>query len=181
MNGGARGCVVDGRRTILKTLIALSMAGTVSNAEPASGREFHGASDAFAAEGVAIAWAILRAATADDATVVIRIARDVAAHPALGVVAVDPFSGQSQPVRAAAPAGGVVDIPSPRRRFADFPRTEVKLYTSVQPAPAEAPALTIFYLGVPDTTPEFDSEAKLRAWLDERIAKLRSPPGGKVP
>ncbi len=84
-------------------------------------------------------------------------------------------------MRAPAAAGDVLDVNSPRRRFADYPRTEVKLYGTPRPAPAEAPALTIFYLGVPDTAPEFTSEARLRAYLDERILRLRQDSGGKTP
>lgn len=160
------------RRALVLALAVASMAGA------ARGRELHGESDAFAADGVAIAWAILRAASPDDATVVMRIAKDDARHPALGVIAVDPFSGQSQPVRAAAPASGPIDVTSRRGRFGDFARTEVRLYLSASPGPKDAPELTIFYQGVPDTTPEFDSEAKLRAWLDERIARLRARSGG---
>jgi hypothetical protein len=156
--------------------------GSIAHAAPEGrGREIHGATDAFTADGVAIAWAILWAANAEDATVVMRIARDDKVHPALAVVAVDPFGGQSQVIRAPAAAPGIVDVPSPRRRYADFPRTEVKLYASATPAPAEAPALTIFYLGVPDTAPEFTTETRLRAWLDGRIARLRSSAKGNAP
>lgn len=176
------------RRLMASILAASLLVVPTAIAAPAEkGREIHGASDAFAAEGVAIAWAVLRAANgnADDATVVIRIARDEARFPAIGIVAVDPFSGQSQSIRAPAPARGTLDVATPRRRFADTPRTDVNLYASAAAAPAPAatdrPALTIFYLGVPDTAPEFDTLMKLRAWLDDRLARLRSSPGGKSP
>lgn len=145
---------------------------------PAAAREVHGESDVFSVDGVAIAWGILRAAHPDEATVVMRIARDASRFPALGVVAVDPFGGQSQVVRAPAAAPGALDVGSRRGRFADFARTEVRLYAAAQPGPGDAPALVIFYQGVPDTAPEFETEAKLRAWLDERIARLRSTRGG---
>jgi hypothetical protein len=36
----------------------------------------------------------------------------------------------------------------------------------------------VFYLGVPDTTPEFADAAKLDAYLRERIAQVR---GSKLP
>jgi hypothetical protein len=161
-------------------LLALGLAVSgVARAD--AGREVHGESDAFSADGVAIAWAILRSANPDDATVVMRIARDGSRHPALAVVAIDPFSGQSQPVRAPSAAAGIVEVPSRRGRFGDFARTEVRLYGSAKPGPSDRPALTIFYQGVPDTTPEFDSEARLRDWLDGRIARLRAGKGGMKP
>jgi len=164
-----------GRRAFLASLAALTLAA------PAGARELHGESDAFAAEGVAIAWGVLRAAQPDDATVVMRIARDASRYPALAVVALDPFGGQSIVVRAPAAAPGVVDVPSRRGRFADHARTEVRLYASAKPGPGEAPALVVFYQGVPDTTPEFESDAKLAAWLEARLAKLRASAKGKKP
>lgn len=175
------GPAIERRRILLAVALALSCGPLATAASGERGREIHGESDVFSAEGVAIAWAILRAANPDDATVVMRIAKDDSRHPSLGVVAVDPFGGQSQSVRAPAPATGPVDVKSRRGRFGDFARTEVRLYASSRPGPSEPPALTIFYQGVPDTAPEFDSEAKLRAWLEERIARLRANQGERKP
>jgi len=53
----------------------------------------------------------------------------------------------------------------PRAGFADFPRREIHLYASEADWRARKPALTVYYLGVPDTTPEFTSEAALDAYL----------------
>jgi hypothetical protein len=162
-------------------LLVLAFGAVAGVARSAGGREIHGESDAFGADGVAIAWAILRAANPDDATVVMRIVKDDARHPSLGVVAIDPFGGQSQVVLAPAAVTGAVDVPSRRGRFGDLARTEVRLYASAKPGTAEAPALVVFYQGVPDTTPEFETEAKLRAWLDGRMARLRANTGGGKP
>ena len=41
--------------------------------------------------------------------------------------------------------------------------------------------LVVFYLGVPDTTPEFATEAALDGYLADRIARLRASPGSKAP
>jgi ABC-type amino acid transport substrate-binding protein len=162
-------------------LLALAFAAVAGAARVAGARELHGESDAFSADGVAIAWAILRAPNPEDATVVMRIAKDDARLPALGVVAIDPFGGQSQVVRVPAAASGALDVPTRRARFADFARTEVRLYAKAAPGPADAPALVVFYQGVPDTTPEFETEAKLREWLDGRMARLRANQGGRKP
>ena len=162
-----------------RAMLAMLAAGALAALSPAAAaREVHGESDVFSIDGVAIAWGILRAANPDEATVVMRIARDASRFPALGVVAIDPFGGQSQVVRAPAAAPGTLDVASRRARFADFARTEVRLYAAAQPGPGDAPALVVFYQGVPDTAPEFESEAKLCAWLDERIARLRKPREG---
>lgn len=157
-----------------------ALCGVLAAAE-VTAAEVHGESDAFATDGIAIAWGILRAANPDDATVVIRVARDERRHPALGVTAVDPFGGEAKVLRAAAPAPPVFDVRSPRRRFADLPRTELQFVPAVPPCAARPAQLTIYYVGVPDTTPEFDSEAKLDAWLRDRVAKLLAKSGGKTP
>jgi hypothetical protein len=163
----------------LLAILGLALAAGTARAD--GGREVHGESDVFSVDGVAIAWAILRATNPEEATVVMRIARDASRHPSLGVVAIDPFSGQSQAVRAPSVAAAIVDVPSRRARFGDFARTEVRLYSSGSPGASEAPALTIFYQGVPDTTPEFESQAGLHDWLEGRIARLRANAGGRRP
>ena len=163
------------RRAFVAALAAFAIAAL---SPAAAAREVHGESDVFSIDGVAIAWGILRAANPEDASVVMRIARDGSRFPALGVVAVDPFGGQTQVVRAPAAAPEVLDVASRRGRFADFARTEVRLYAAARPGPGDAPALVIFYQGVPDTAPEFETEAKLRAWLEGRIARLRGPREG---
>ena len=56
---------------------------------------------------------------------------------------------------------------SSRAHFADFPRTEL---TFDGPAPAAAPALVVYYAGVPDTTPEFAAADRL---YDEHLDQLR--------
>jgi hypothetical protein len=52
------------------------------------------------------------------------------------------------------------------------------LFDSAAHAQANAPQLVVYYLGVPDTTPEFADAAKLDASLSERIARARAPGGG---
>ena len=58
---------------------------------------------------------------------------------------------------------------------ADFPRTELRLWQG-GPAPNGAPpALVVYYLGVPDTTPEVALAADLDRSLSARIARARDP------
>jgi hypothetical protein len=68
---------------------------------------------------------------------------------------------------------GMVHLMTPRRTFADHPRREIRLYRTEGEWKADAPALTIYYLGVPDTTPEFASEAALASYLTEAVARAR--------
>ncbi len=141
--------------------------------------EVHGMSDAIATPEVALAWGILRGGSEATTTVVVRIVTDPAKYGWMGVVGIDPFSKREQLLRPVAANPGTNDVRSPRSRFADFPRTEFRLYDSEAAVRSAAPALVVYYLGAPDTTPEFATEDKLQAYLAGRIARLRSRGGSK--
>ena len=57
----------------------------------------------------------------------------------------------------------------PRAQFADTPRTEWQLYASEAAARAGKPGLVVYYVGIPDTTPEFADAEKLDAFLATRV------------
>ena len=158
----------------------LSLASGVWAADAAAPREVHGMADGFVVPGVAIAWGVLHAANEASTVVVIRVVADPARYAWVGVASVDPFSKQEQPLRPVAPSSGVMDVRAPRSHFADFPRTEFRLYESEAAARSGVAALVVFYLGVPDTTPEFKAADKLEAYLAERIARLGGA-GSKSP
>ena len=139
--------------------------------------QVHGSADVFAAPGVGLAWAIARGATESDTHVVLRIVSAPTIYPSLAVVGVDPFSKQEKVWRAAAASAGTLELRIPRAQFADFPRTEVRLYGGATPTVAAVPALVVFYLGVPDTTPEFTDGAKLATYVADRIARIRATTG----
>ena len=136
--------------------------------------EVHGTSDAFADVGVAIAWAVLRGPTEESTTVVIRVAADASRYNRVAVDGVDPFTRERKPVVARRAFLGIADIRVARKHFADFPRTELGFARDEAPADA-----IVYYVGVPDTTPEFPSEAAMSAYLDDRIARLHAQKGGK--
>ena len=135
-------------------------------------QEVHGTSDAFAGHGVAIAWGVLRGATEETTMIVMRIAGDAGRFARVGADGVDPFSKERKPVAATRVLNSVVDVRVSRKQFADFPRTEFLFFFGTQSTPG-TPDLVVYYLGVPDTTPEFPTEAALDSYLNDRIAKLR--------
>lgn len=150
-------------------------AGTAAGAEAPT--ELHGNADTFAAPGVALAWAVQRGATEETTVVVVRVATDTAAFPWLALVGIDPFTKAAVALQPATASAGSLDVRIPRARFADTPRTELRLYASAAAARAGTPARVVFYHGVPDTTPEFADAAKLDAHLAARIAALRLTAG----
>jgi len=125
----------------------------------------HGADSVFASSGIRIVWGVLRAPTEEETVVVTRISNPMARYAYLRVEGVDPFTGRRTAVVEGAPLGARADVRSPRAGFADLPRREIHLYASEADWRARKPELTVYYLGVPDTTPEFTSEAALNAYL----------------
>jgi hypothetical protein len=167
-------------RALLAGLIMLLCACPLIAVAADAPQELHGHSDTFAGNGVTIAWAVLRGATEETTLVVLRVAADPALFARIAADGVDPFTKQRQVVVAERPLVGLVEVRIPRARFADFPRTELRFHAAGAGTAPTAPTLIVFYLGVPDTTPEFVDEARLEAYLAERIARL-STGGSKTP
>ena len=145
-------------------------------ASAASGQEgqIHGADSVFTSPGITIVWAVLRDEVEDRSVVVVRIAGMAGRYRYLRVEGVDPFTGRRAPVVDIRLAEAT-DVRSLRRSFADLPRREIHFYATEEDWRAGRPALTVYYLGVPDTTPEFASEASLSAYLSAASARRGLP------
>ena len=156
----------------------LAIASTTGFAADAA-REVHGEGDAYAAPGVALAWGELRGASEATTTVVIRIVANSGTYAGLAAVASNPFSQKRVDLLSRGPAGARTDVRVPRSQFSDTPRTEWRFYPSATPAAPDVPTLIVFYLGVPDTTPEFASEGALDAYFADRFMRMRTAPAGK--
>lgn len=134
---------------------------------PVVAAEVHGQTDVFTAPGVALAWAIARGPDEARTFVVVRVLTERAIRT-ISLTGRDPFTQAEKTLMRTTPTKGRVDVRIPRGSFADFPRTEWQFFAS-----EKEPRLVVFYLGVPDTTPEFADETGLDAYLDERLAKAR--------
>ncbi len=148
-------------------------------AAPGQGREVHGENSVFAGEWVAIAWAILKAPMEDQSQVILRIIQRGQPIAAVRIEAVDPFTQKREVVLDGQPLRDRLDVRSLRGSFADFPRREIQLYRTAADWQARRPTATIYYLGVPDTTPEFTSESALSAYLHDALTKIQSSEGRK--
>jgi hypothetical protein len=151
--------------------LALAPHGVQSESPPP--KEVHGSLDAFAAPGLALAWAILRGKEEASTEVVVRVEADPKVYRSLNVIGVDPFTKASQPLAAVTSAEGTMVVRVPRSSFAELPRTEWRLYAAPMPAAADIPALVVFYQGIPDTTPEFNVEGELSDSLTRRIERAQ--------
>lgn len=143
------------------------------------GQEIHGENSVFAGHGVAIAWGVLKAATEEQTQVILRIVSTDTSFAAVRIEGVDPFTQNRQMIIDGQPLRDRLDVRTPRGTFADFPRREIRLYRTDADWQADKPSVTIFYLGLPDTTPEFTSEAALLSYLDDALTKVRGTGRGK--
>ena len=150
----------------------------VLGAEPP--REIHGSGETYAGEGIALAWAVLRGSDEAATQVVVRIVADQERYPLIGAISRNPFTQKTKPLLGAIRSAGDVELRIARTSFAEFPRTEFGFYASPEAAKADEPRLVVYFLGVPDTAPEFAADAKLAAYLDDRMARVRAG-GGRSP
>ncbi|MFI5339549.1 MAG: hypothetical protein ACHQ7N_06900 [Candidatus Methylomirabilales bacterium] len=144
-------------------------------------QEIHGENSLFAGHGVAIAWGVLKGATEEQTQVILRIEPTGAVYAVVRIEGVDPFTQNRQVIIDGEPLHEHLDVRTPRGTFADFPRREIHLYRTDADWQAHKPSLTIFYLGLPDTTPEFTSEVALFAYLDDSLAKVQGTGEGRKP
>ncbi len=159
-------------RSIARLVVGAALL-ALATAAPALAQwqELHGADAMLVRADLVVAWAILRAPVDDDTEVVVRVVARHRTYPRLSAEAVDPFTGTRRTVADGVALAEAVDVRWPRKMFAALPRLELLLYRTEDAWRARRPALTVFYLGVPDTAPEFTSENALRAYLADAIAR----------
>ncbi len=145
------------------------------------GQEVHGGNSVFSDPGVAIAWGILKGPVEDESRVILRIVPVGGTYAYVSIDGVDPFTQKRQVILDGRALGGGLDVPSLRGSFADFPRREVHLFRTAADWQERRPAVTVYYLGVPDTTPEFTSESALLTYLTETLAKVQGIGQGRKP
>ena len=90
----------------------------------------------------------------------------------------DLFSKQRQRLEKGVALAAEARIESDRDSFADYTSREIHLYRTDADWRADKPALTVYYLGVPDTTPEFSSREAMDRYLT--TAKLVSHHSGEL-
>jgi hypothetical protein len=155
------------RRTAGGLLGALLLALWVMTA---AAEELHGENSEFVGRGLSMAWAILKAPVEAESQVVVRIARPGPGPAAISVDGVDPFTGERRELLRRGPLPEQLEFRSPRGSFAELTRREFHFYAAAEAA--GRPGLTIYFMGVPDTAPEFLEEAALGRYLDQTMARL---------
>jgi hypothetical protein len=160
------------RAAVLRWLLALAIGLSATNLVWAQTEEIHGSGAVFASDDIGIVWAVHKQATGDKATVWWRIVNRKAKFSHVSMDGVDPFSKKRERVTPTVALSAELNLSSDRDTFADLTSRQIHFYLNAADAQADKPAVTVYYLGVPDTVPEFTDEAKMNAYLRE--AKLVS-------
>jgi len=139
-------------------------------------REYHGADSIFEKEGIVILWAIFKGSTEETSWVYVKILSSGIASisfPVFSVEAVDPFSNAKEWVVKGEYLKASQTVKSVRASFRDKTGRRILFYRSKGDYQAEKPAMTIYYLGVPDTSPEFLSEKEIEDYFVKALERLK--------
>ena len=163
------------KRTIILLLFAAAVfwPGTVRLA--AQGAEYHGADSTFQIEGLVFMWAILRAADEPSTQVVLDIVQTSAAaerYRFYTVIVEDPFTGENRTEVEAARLEEKNRVLRPRPEFQIFSNRRILLFTDERGVSRDRPELTVFYQGVPDTSPEFSDLDSLEAYFEQVLQRV---------
>lgn len=175
-----------GARRLLSLLVATLAAGLLTAGGAMAqvngkGVALHGADAVFVTPEIAVLWAVLKQPMADKpdrAAVWLRIVNTARKFSHVAIDGVDPFSKQRQRVEKGVALAAEVRIEADRDGFADFTSREIHLYASDADWRADKPALTVYCLGVPDTTPEFSNREAMDRYL--ATAKLTPHAPGEL-
>ena len=139
-------------------------------------QEVHGENSSFRGNGVAMVWVVLRGTSEEDTQVILRIVPAGGDFATVSLDGVDPFTQQRREILARRLLGSGVDVRTSRATFADFPRREIHFYAPGGQQ-AKGPSLTVYFMGLPDTSPEFNSETALKQYVNDTLAKLLAAKG----
>ena len=149
---------------MMPRLVAVALIAALLGPAFAQDVRVHGENSTFTSPSVKLSWAVKRGVSETDTLVIVRLIAD-ASHRFVRLDGVDPFTKDHKVFVAARPLGRETDLSIPRASFADHPSTEFHFFASAEDAAANKPKLTVFYLGVPDTTPEFATQRDAEAYL----------------
>ena len=140
-------------------------------------REYHGADSIFEKEGIVVLWAMMKGPTEETSWVYIKIIQTgggPTSFQLFGVEAVDPFSNQKEWVVKGEACKKENMVKSVRASFRDKTGRRILFYRSNGEYQAEKPAMTVYYLGVPDTSPEFLSEKDIEDYFVKALERVKT-------
>jgi len=138
---------------------------------------YHGADAIFQTEGLAIFWAILKGDDDEHSLVYINIVttgKTASPFHKLSLQAIDPFSKEKKWVFTDKVLEQNNLIKLNRASFRNMMERRFFFYMKDVPAPDSSPDMTVYYMSIPDTAPEFLDESSLLSYFKgakDRLAK----------
>jgi hypothetical protein len=136
-------------------------------------KEFHGADSVFEKEGMTILWAILKGPIEEDSWVYIKILNS-GKNPfeRFSVQAVDPFSKEKEWIVRGEALQKENVVKNVRASFAEKTGRRVLFYKNERDVSKESPSMIVYYLSVPDTTPELLTEKEVENYFEKALRRL---------
>ncbi len=139
-------------------------------------KEYHGADSVFRMEGITILWAILKGPDEDHSWVYLKII-----YPETGdhryrlfsVEAVDPFTGKKEWVVKGEKLKKENVVRSVRASFREMTGRKILFYRDAKEVQEDRPEMTVFYMGVPDTSPELLNEKQIEDYFSKALERLK--------
>ena len=156
-------------------LVLLWMFLFASEISPVFGQtEYHGADSAFEKEGITILWAVLKGPTEESSWVYIKIVNS-GKNPfqIFSVEAIDPFSKEKEWVVKGKKLEKENLVRGVRTSFRDKTARRILFYRSEKAFEKENPDMAVYYLGVPDTSPEVLSEKEMEDYFEKALERLK--------
>ena len=147
----------------------------VSGMPPAQGQsEYHGADSVFEREGITILWAILKGPTEESSWVYIKIVNSgKSPFQIFSVEAVDPFTKEKEWVVKGKKFEKENLVRGVRTSFRDKTARRILFYRATEAFEKENPDMAVYYLGVPDTSPEVLLEKEMEDYFEKATERLK--------
>lgn len=162
---------------LLPAFACILWVGYALNSGQCETKEIHGADSSFRTGPIGICWGMLRGAPGSDVQVIIRIrilSDGVSPYSDYAVQAMHPLTKATEWAVTKRSLEKINTAAAPRESFKNLTGRRIYFY---RPAAAE-PELAVYYMGVPDTTPELPDAAQLEQYFDlafKRLAQRQSP------
>jgi hypothetical protein len=165
------------RKQFFLALTVLGLFLITWDAPPVLGqKEYHGADSIFEKEGIIMLWAILKGSTEETSWVYLKIIQTGAgpvSFQLFGVEAVDPFSNQEEWVVKGKELKRENIVKSIRASFREKTSRRVLFYEKADDFQRGNPAMIVYYLGVPDTSPELMTEREIENYFEIAVSRLK--------
>lgn len=150
--------------------------------QQAESNKYHGADSVFKANGISIFWAILKGSEESNSWVHIKVINqedNLKQFHTFSLIAIDPFSDSEEWIIKGKKLKKENIIKLNRESFKEMMGRTFFFYQSekIEDYRNEIPDMTVYYLSVPDTAPEFLTLEKLIAYFtdaEKRLEKVES-------